>query len=126
MKRLIFLGVAFLVVTALAGRLDRAMAGDTEAAKEESKGTVTQIKEGAVETGKAMAETGREIKEGSQKGWSEFKKDAVKTGVAVKEGAKEVGKEFKKAFQKTKAAVAKEFSGNDQNKVDEVKPEEKK
>ncbi len=119
MRRYILLGVTFLVMMAPAGPLNRAIAADSGEVKEGSKGVVSQIKEGAVETGK-------EIKEGSQKGWSEFKKDAVKTGVAVKEGAMEVGKEFKKAFQKTKAAVAKEFSGNDQNKPDAAKPEEKK
>ena len=116
MKRLIILGVAFLVMTTLTGRLDRAIAGDTEAVNKGSKGVVTKIREGAVETGK-------EIKEGSQKGWSDFKKDAVKTGVTVKEGAKKVGKEFKKAYLKTKAAVTKEFSENDQNKPEEAKPE---
>ena len=126
MKRWIILWIALLVMTAPAGRPNHAIAGDTEAGKAESKSTVTQIKEGAVETGKAIAETGKEIKEGSQKGWSEFKKDAVKTGVAVKEGAREVGKEIKKAYRETKAAVTKEFTGNDENKADEGNPEEKK
>lgn len=75
-------------------------AGTVDDIKEGSKQTAREVRDGAVEAGKAAAETGKEIKDGSQKAWKE-----------VKEGVKEVGKEFKKGYQETRDAIRKEVSG---------------
>ena len=75
-------------------------AGTVEDIKEGSKKAARDIRDGAVEAGKATVETGREIKEGSKKAWKN-----------VKEGAKEVGKDFKKAYEDTRDAIRDEISG---------------
>ncbi|MEJ2156478.1 MAG: hypothetical protein P8X96_14155 [Desulfobacteraceae bacterium] len=91
-------------------------AGTVEDIKEGSKQAAKEIKEGAIETGRAAADIGKDIKEGSKKAWEK-----------TKEGAKEVGKDFKKAYKETRDAVRKEFSGNDApaEKTNKTKKDEK-
>jgi hypothetical protein len=84
-----------------------AVAGGVEKIKEGTREAVSEVKNDAVQAGKAAAETGKEIKE-----------DAVRTGTAIKEGAKEVGQGFKKAYQETRDAVTKEISGDTRNPSD--------
>jgi hypothetical protein len=95
--------------------VDPGWAGTVQEVKEGSKAVAKEIKEGAVETGKAFTNAGKEVKEGSKKTWKEIKK-----------GAKETGKEFKKAYQKGKEAVKKELSGEaqGQSKVKQKKSRE--
>jgi len=126
MKRTLCFAVLLLALVSLAGFVATTIAGTAEEIEDGSKKVASEIKKDAVETGKAIAETGRQVKEGTQKGWSDFKKDAATSGEAVKDSVKSVGKDIKKAFHETKEAVAKEFSGNDHNKPEEAKPEEKK
>ena len=102
MKRLTIIMMGSVLGILLAGLLNPGLCGSVEEIKKESKEAASEIKDGAVEAGKAVAETGKEIKE-----------SAVRTGVAVKEKAKEVGQEFKKAFQETKEAIKKELTGNE-------------
>lgn len=78
----------------------RTMAGSMEKIKEGTREAVSEVKKEAIRAGKAAAETGKEIKEGS-----------VKAGATIKEGVKEAGRDIKKAFKETKTAVTKEFSG---------------
>lgn len=75
-------------------------AGTVEEIKDGSKKAAQDIKDGAIEAGKATVETGKQIKEGSQKAWKD-----------VKEGVKEVGRDFKKAYEDTRDAIHKEVSG---------------
>ena len=84
-----------------------AVAGGVEKIKEGTREAVSEVKNEAVQAGKAAAETGKEIKE-----------DAVRTGTAIKEGATEVGQGFKKAYQETRDAVTKEISGDTRNPSD--------
>ncbi len=119
MKRWIIIATGCLILAALGGWLEALSAGTSDQIKEKSKKAAAEIKEGAVQTGKAVAETGKKVKEGSQKGWSEFKKDAAKAGSAVKDSVKGVGREFKKAFHETKEAVKKEFSTDAKDSADQ-------
>lgn len=112
MKRWITIAIGCVLMGAIGGWSAPAAAGTADQIREGSKEAAHEIKEDAVQTGKAMVETGKEIKEGSQKGWSDFKQDAVKAGKSVKESVKEAGKDFKKAFKETKEAVKKEFTGD--------------
>ena len=95
MKRLTKMLTVMVAGFLLAGMLTPGFCGGVAEIKEESKETVTRVKEGVVEAGK-------EIKDG-----------AVKTGGAVTEKAKEVGQGFKKVFIETKEAIKKEISGGE-------------
>jgi hypothetical protein len=86
-------------------------AGPVDDVKEGSKQTAREVKKGAIEAGKVAVDTGKEIKDGSQKAWKE-----------VKEGVKEVGKEFKKGYEETRDAIRQEVSGK---KPPAEKPAEK-
>jgi len=104
MKIIILCTAALLYVVSVGATFDLAMAGTLEEVKEGSKAAVEEVKEGAIETGKAAVEAGKE----------------------VKEGFKEVGQGIKKAYQDTKEAVKKEISGQDQPaKAAEKSPPEK-
>lgn len=95
------MAVSVLVVLCCASTVSL-NAGTAEDIKTGSKKAAQEIKEGAVETGKAAAETGKQIKDGSKKAWNK-----------AKEGVKEVGQDFKKAYEETRDAIRKEFSRND-------------
>lgn len=81
-----------LFFTILTGAMaDTSWAGTVQDVKEGSKAAAKEIKEGAVETGKAFVETGKKIKEGSKETWK-----------GIKKGVTEAGEDFKKAFDKEK------------------------
>lgn len=115
MKRLTIILMGIVVMIPLVGMPSPGLCGNVEEIKKESKEAVSEIKDGAVETGKAVAETGKEIKDG-----------AVQTGVAVKEKVKAVGQGFKKAFQETKDAIKKEFTGDDDHVTQDDEQHEEK
>lgn len=77
-------------------------AGTVEDIKAGSRKAAREIKEGAIETGKAAADVGKQIKKGSKKAWKK-----------VKKGAKNAGKDFKKAIQETRDAIHKKSAGEE-------------
>lgn len=115
MKTRVRIATALFFVILVGAMADPGWAGTVQEVKEGSKAVAKEIKEGAVETGKAFTNVGKEVKEGSKKTWKEIKK-----------GVKETGQEFEKAYQRGKEAVKKELSGEaqGQSKVKQTKSKE--
>ncbi len=105
--RNIALAAALLFLMPVLGVPGYCAADTVEKVKQSSKAAAKEIKEGAVQTGKAAAKAGKEIREGSKKTWTE-----------IKEGVKAAGGEFKKAYHETKTAIQKEFSKEEQDNTE--------
>lgn len=100
MKIITLITVTLMLVLPVFGTVGHGRAETAEAVTEDSNTAAVQIKESAVETGKAFVKAGKEVKEGSKATWKKIKKGVI-----------EAGGDFKKACKETKAAIQKEIAG---------------
>lgn len=105
-----------VVLLANFGSFELGIADDNKNVEQKPEKVITEIKEGAKETGKDIIKTGKTVTQKSKEVVSEIKENSVKTGVAVKNRVVGIGQEIKEGFKETKDSIIKEIRAQSSDK----------